>query len=147
MSVAEPAILVPIDTSPLSEEAVPQALRLSKALGLPVRLFTVVDNVVANAVTDYADKEGIDIYRAVDAYFDRLLHSLADLGVDVSFAFEPGIHAADVILDYIDDNNIDLVVMASHGHSGVTRWLLGSIAEKVCRSAPVPVMIVPVRES
>ena len=145
MNVVEPCILVPIDTSDLSEQALPVALRLSEALELPIQLFTVVDGVVANAVTEYADAHGIDVYMSVDAYFERLLGRLRKDGVEASFHYEPGVHPADGILDFIDRHDIALVVMASHGYSGWTRWLLGSIAEKVVRSSSVPVTVVPVR--
>lgn len=146
MSVTRPSILVPVDASPLSEKALPHAIRLARALGLPVRLFTVVDNIVANALTEFADTEAIDPNRAVDAYFERLIRPLAERGIDASFDSKPGLRAAEGLLDYIETNDIDVVVMASHGYSGITRWLLGSIAEKVVRSSRVPVLIVPVRE-
>jgi nucleotide-binding universal stress UspA family protein len=46
------------------------------------------------------------------------------------------------IVDFAVDNNIDLIVMASHGRSGISRLLLGSIAEEVMRKAPCPVLVV-----
>lgn len=145
MNVVEPAILVPIDTSAESEKALPLARRLSEAMDLPIQLFTVVDGIVANAVTEYADAHGIDIYQSVDAYFERLLGRLRADGVEASFHYEPGVHPAEGILDFVDRHEIALIVMASHGYSGWTRWLLGSVAEKVVRSAGVPVTVVPVR--
>ena len=53
---------------------------------------------------------------------------------------------ADAILEVVDTENIDLIVLASHGRSGMTRWMLGSIAEKIARHAHVPVVIVPARD-
>jgi nucleotide-binding universal stress UspA family protein len=147
MSIVQPSILVPVDTSTMSEQALPVAARLSKALELPIQLFAVVDNIVANAVTEFADTEGIDIYQSVDAYFERLLGSLAERGVAAAFHYEAGIHPADAILTFIEDNDVEMVVIASHGYSGLTRWLLGSITEKIVRSSSVPVMVVPVRET
>ena len=47
-----------------------------------------------------------------------------------------------VILDYVDDNDVDLVVMGTHGRTGLDRYLLGSVAEKVVRSCPAPVLTV-----
>ena len=49
---------------------------------------------------------------------------------------------AEEIVNYTVQNGVDLIVMATHGRSGVTRWAFGSIADKVLRSSPVPVMIV-----
>ena len=49
---------------------------------------------------------------------------------------------ADAILTYIDDNDVDHVIMGSHGRSGVSRLLLGSVAETVARRSPAPVTVV-----
>lgn len=54
---------------------------------------------------------------------------------------------ARAIREYIADNDIDLVVMGTHGRSGIERYLLGSVSEKVVRSAPIPVLTVPLPES
>lgn len=48
----------------------------------------------------------------------------------------------DSILDYADTENVDLILMATHGRSGVRRWVMGSVAEKVVRSSSVPVILV-----
>jgi nucleotide-binding universal stress UspA family protein len=49
---------------------------------------------------------------------------------------------ADMILAYARSHEIDLVVMATHGHSGVKKWLIGSVANKVVQGADVPVLLV-----
>ena len=54
-------------------------------------------------------------------------------------------NVAEAIVGYAYSNDIDMVIMASHGRSGLGRWLLGSVAEKVIRTAEVPVLVVPVR--
>lgn len=48
----------------------------------------------------------------------------------------------DVILAYVDTENVDLILMATHGRSGVKRWAMGSVAEKILRSSKVPVMLI-----
>lgn len=65
---------------------------------------------------------------------------------------EPWLHIeegfpAQVILDCIESIDIDLVIMGSHGHSGIDRLLMGSVAEEVCRQADVPVLITPMSKS
>jgi nucleotide-binding universal stress UspA family protein len=52
---------------------------------------------------------------------------------------------ADEILNYATDNKVDLIIMSTHGRSGVSRWFFGSVAEKVIRHATVPVLISPPR--
>ena len=51
--------------------------------------------------------------------------------------------ADEAILDYAKENNIDLIVMSTHGRSGVHRWIFGSVTQRVLRHSPVPVLIVP----
>ena len=65
----------------------------------------------------------------------------ADEGCSIETAVVVG-QPADGIVDYAADNEIDLIVVGSHGRSGVSRVLLGSVAERVARQAPVPVTIV-----
>jgi nucleotide-binding universal stress UspA family protein len=67
---------------------------------------------------------------------------LAGLGVQTVIVEEKeGQNAADIILDYAQNNDIDLIVMSTHGRSGATRWALGSVTDKVIRSSMVPVLI------
>jgi nucleotide-binding universal stress UspA family protein len=53
---------------------------------------------------------------------------------------------AENLADYADSNDIDLIIMATHGHSGITRWVMGSMADKLFRSASVPVFMVRATE-
>lgn len=146
MSVDPTAILVPLDTSSLSERALPMASRLARSLDLPVVILAVVDGVVADVVTRFAEERGIELNESVAAYFGRYVQALAEEGVEAEFASLSGIHPAEAILEFCAANHIELIVMASHGYSGITRWLLGSITEKVLRTADVPVVVVPVRD-
>lgn len=66
------------------------------------------------------------------------------LATEIRFAFDD--FPADGILAVAEAEGVDLIVVASHGRSGMTRWLLGSVAEKVARAAEVPVVIVPARD-
>lgn len=52
-------------------------------------------------------------------------------------------HPRDVILDFVEEKNIDVVVMATHGRSGVDRLLIGSVAESTIRHCPVPLFVIP----
>ncbi|WP_255196876.1 universal stress protein [Halorarius litoreus] len=65
----------------------------------------------------------------------------ADHGIELTTAHEVG-NPHRVILDYVDEHDVDHVVMGSHGRSGVSRLLLGSTAERVMRQSPVPVTVV-----
>jgi nucleotide-binding universal stress UspA family protein len=49
---------------------------------------------------------------------------------------------AESLVDYCVDNEIDLIIIATHGHSGVTRWVRGSVADKILRSSRIPVLMI-----
>ena len=53
---------------------------------------------------------------------------------------------AETILDYAENNKVDLIIMSTHGRSGPSRWAFGSVAEKVVRHAPCPVLVVRARD-
>lgn len=55
-------------------------------------------------------------------------------------------NVAENLADYADSNDIDLIIMATHGYSGITRWVMGSMADKLFRSARVPVFMVRATE-
>jgi nucleotide-binding universal stress UspA family protein len=68
---------------------------------------------------------------------------LSGLGVQtVVIEGKPGQQAADVILDYAVNNDADLIIMSTHGRSGISRWAFGSVSEKVVRHSTVPVLTV-----
>ncbi|MBX0323801.1 universal stress protein [Halomicroarcula sp. F13] len=79
---------------------------------------------------------------AAESLFDDLEATAHDAGVDsVERVLEVG-RPTQTIVDYADDHDIDQIVMGSHGRSGVSRILLGSVAETVVRRATVPVTVI-----
>jgi nucleotide-binding universal stress UspA family protein len=78
-------------------------------------------------------------------YLDNLQHKLARHNVTIYKAVELG-SAGETIIDYAHTHPVDLIVMATHGRSGLSRWVYGSVADKVLRGAEVPVLLVRVRE-
>jgi len=82
---------------------------------------------------------------AADAYLTRAVASVP-AEVDTEVHHRISSHAAEAILDFADEENVSMIVMASHGQSGIRRWTLGSTSEKVLRSSPIPVLVVPVRD-
>jgi nucleotide-binding universal stress UspA family protein len=148
--VAIRRLVVPLDGSPLSEEALPAAQTLAKRLGLPIHLITVID-VMRIIPVEVAPVVAFDA-----AVYEETLSQLdagaAALIAEISERLEhEGLRTSSevahgspfmAIADAVHDG--DLIVMTSHGRSGVQRWLLGSVAEKLVREAPVPVVLVPV---
>ena len=136
-------ILVPTDGSPAATAALDQALPVAKHVGATVHVLSVVetggigvgDHIEIDVLSQYAD----------DAIADGLERA-EDAGVDAVGAVEAASSAARGIRAYIDDPGVDFVAMGTHGRTGVSRSLLGSVAERTLRTAPVPVLAVPTRE-
>lgn len=80
--------------------------------------------------------------REAGKYLDGVADKLKRQGVMVTAIVLEG-NAASNIIDYAAKNNVDLIIMATHGRTGLARWALGSVADKVLREANRPVMVVP----
>lgn len=137
-------ILVPVDLSERSRGAVEYAAMLAGPLGSTLTLVTNVNMPELAVLEEFAAREEIDIDDAGDTYLRRLADELAP-GVPVESVLVHEDFPAEGILTVAAERGVDLIVVASHGRSGMTRWLLGSVAEKVARVADVPVLIVPAR--
>jgi nucleotide-binding universal stress UspA family protein len=75
-------------------------------------------------------------------YVDRIAARLKKEGINAQSKVVWG-RPADEILQYIKEHKMDLVIMSTHGRSGIPRWAMGSVADKVIRSSPIPVLIIP----
>jgi nucleotide-binding universal stress UspA family protein len=145
--IALKRILVPVDFSQTSEAALRYGVELARGFDARLHLLHVPEHPGEAAEAEYP----IGLFETMqNAAHDRLGHLLSD--EDASrlrpvCSMRLG-HAAEEIVRYADDQQIDLVVMGTHGRTGVARVLLGSIAEKVVRTASCPVLTVhnPERE-
>ena len=129
-------ILVPLDGSPLAERALPLARVLAKAGQAQLILLRVISPPTGH---DPGDADGS--VEAVTTYLRDQAARLTDVrGVETAVAVGD---AADAILDQAERRPADLVVMSTHGRSGIGRWVYGSVADAVMRRSPVPVFLVP----
>ncbi|MFB6185394.1 MAG: universal stress protein [Halobacteriaceae archaeon] len=137
-------ILVPLDGSPQAEEAFEYVLQ--EYDGITVTLLHVIDPIEAGysaqaTVPGYSEEWYEQSKEEAESLFDQAREKSQDTDIELQTEIELG-RPARSILDYVEDNDIDQIVMGSHGRSRVTRILLGSVAEKVARRSPVPVTIV-----
>ena len=79
--------------------------------------------------------------KQAERYLNRIAKRLQKKGFTVRAAVLLG-HPAEEITVFAEEYNVSLIVMASHGRSGLTRWAYGSVADKVFRASPVPVLMV-----
>jgi nucleotide-binding universal stress UspA family protein len=140
-------IVVPLDGSEVSEAALPEAIRQAKAFDLPLHLVRVVDTRVLEQVGGSAAAFNYSMLGEMFSEESDDSHQyLADAkgrleggGLTVTSDVRVG-PIAQGILEAIEPG--DMIVMGSHGRSGIKRWVLGSVAEEVLRHATVPVLMV-----
>ena len=138
-------VLVPLDGSARAEQALPVAARLAQAVGGTVVLLRVVS--IPNEFVAYVTLEPIATQTVINTtleeartYLKSMVGSDSLHGVHTETEVLLG-QAAATILSIVDSQHIDLIVLCSHGYTGMTRWALGSVAEKVSQLAPVPVLV------
>ncbi|GHO48714.1 universal stress protein [Ktedonospora formicarum] len=138
-------ILVPLDGSPLAEAALPVAGRMARSSGGTMMLLQVVD--VSYAYLSYGAMQPSTLHvimesslASANTYLESVLCRPDLAGVSLKKQVVLG-YPASVILSTVNTCAVDLVVMTSHGYTGVKRWVLGSVAEKVIHHAPVPIFI------
>ena len=137
-------ILAPFDGSKLSECTLNQLKDVASGCQVSeVVLLTVIDRLpdFTGTPEEFVRKSQELRFEAARSYLDRIANNLKKEGINTNIYVVEG-QAADEILDYVKENKIDLVVMSTHGRSGIARWTIGSVADKVVRHSPVPVLTV-----
>ena len=138
-------ILVPIDLSERSDFGVEYAAMLAVVAEAELLIMTNIDLTERQVLRGLATSEKLSIEEAASAEIHRIVESRAP-GTTSSMVVTFRQYAADAILEVALSEEVDMIVIASHGRSGVSRLMLGSVAEQVARAADVSVVIVPVRD-
>lgn len=138
-------ILVPLDGSKLAEQALPTALKLATAVGGELILMRVPQYHEVMTMASVGGEmppvalSGDDSAEA-EAYLNELILFHQKNNVHFITRLGEG-DPASAIIDTAAAEQVDLIVMSTHGRTGLARWALGSVAEKVLRAAAVPVLI------
>jgi len=150
-------ILVPLDGSELSERALPMAQGLAKSSEATVHLIQMISReheLTAGRGTESAPaaEYEMDMARRLTetklnsgkTYLESIGSQLQGAGIKVEteFTVKAG-NPAENIIAYAKEHSINLVVMSTHGHGGIRRMLMGSVADRVVHSCEVPVLVVP----
>jgi nucleotide-binding universal stress UspA family protein len=122
-------ILVPLDGSELAEVAVPYAEELAGRLGGEIIVLHVCES------PEDPNKNTHEVY------VERTAGSMEQKGLKAKSALLFG-HTAEQIVDFADSEDVGLIVMATHGRSGIRRWVLGNVAAKVIRATDRPVALI-----
>ena len=134
-------ILVPLDGSQLAEVALPYAEELAGRIGSEVTLLFVhesIDDPNQYLRQVYIQKIVESTKRAAEIYSGILDAQSATHVNSVSLFGYP----AEKIVEYADKENIGLIIMSTHGQSGIKRWPLGSVADKIVKATTRPVVLI-----
>lgn len=135
-------ILVPLDGSEFAERAVPFAAYLARRADAEIALLRAVQARTFPGA-DPTDAE-VKVTQEAEAALDRVAASLRQQGIAASTHVYYD-SATSALTDALRAQHPDLVVMSTHGRSGIGRWLYGSVAEHVLHHATMPVLLVPAR--
>lgn len=135
-------VLAPTDFSDASETALRHAKEIALTYGAEIDLLHVVDNattppIYGSSSFEFPRQEAIEEAESALADLARDV-----IGIEHAVAEVASGHPVQSILDYVEENEVDLLVMATHGRTGLDRLLIGSVAERVLRTSPVPVFLV-----
>jgi nucleotide-binding universal stress UspA family protein len=148
MSGSYNTILVPLDGSEVANQALPHARQLAAKFDAELVLFRVVPDVKASVtLKEYLPALDLNLehQQSLVDHAARWLQRLADEMALHHIRARPVVNvgeADDCILNYAVSDGVDLIVMSTHGHTGVARWMYGSVAAKVLTSVSCPVMLV-----
>ena len=145
-------IMVPLDGSELAECVMPHVEAITAGCKITNVVFVRVVNpiklpasVPARGEFGFSEKERRKLEeqrkQTADTYLKKIVENTRLDGVSLSHEILEG-KVADTLAHWAETNGVDLIVIASHGRSGVSRWVMGSVADRVLRSACVPVLMI-----
>lgn len=137
-------ILLPLDGSEMAEQAVPFAVAQAERFRAELMLLRTVEPMrYPQAWSVLDDAMGQRIEWARD-YLESVATGIRERGIQVKIVVtEEAPNVA--ITQYAETNQVDLITLCSRGHSGPSRWLMGSVADRVVRGATIPVLLVRAR--
>lgn len=141
-------ILIPTDGSEQASAAIDEGIEMAKQHDATVHAVYVVEPIPLGRYPsgmEAAGKEWGDVVDEQKGEGEQALATIAErgeaAGVDVVESIEYGKPSQEII-EYVDEHDVDAIVMGTHGRSGVDRLVIGSVAEKVVRKSEVPVLTV-----
>lgn len=139
-------ILLTVDTSPASENAVATAVDLARNFKCPLHVLLVLDGPLRHHFNQLADESESTADAAAEGYLATVADTIRTQGLDdVATSHVYGVDAAETIIGAANELGAALIVMGTHGRSGLSRFLAGSVTSQVIRDSTVPVVAVPAR--
>lgn len=137
-------ILVPLDGSPHAEAALPHAKAIAQSEGAEIVLL----RIPMMPATEFFAREpsiAVNIHEEEQAeamkYINTKMEALKREHIKVTAITQDG-PVPETILDVAEQTQADMIAMSTHGRTGIQRWLIGSVADKVVHHAHIPVMLI-----
>jgi nucleotide-binding universal stress UspA family protein len=140
-------VLIPLDGSALAEQALPDAIVQAKHFNAELILLRVVEPFAhARGMSlSHLEKINQQAHTWAREYLEGLAADIQDQGVLVkTVSIDGRPHTG--IAEFAESNRVDLIVMSTRGQSGLSRWLMGSVADRVVRGATIPVLLVRAKQ-
>ncbi|SDY46639.1 universal stress protein [Halobellus clavatus] len=136
-------ILIPTDGSECADSAVDHAIDIATQYDAELHVLSVVDTRDMSHSAPAISPQQVEqtLRERAESVVESVAERAADAGVEAVTAVEPGV-PDDVVVEYAADHDCDLVVMGTHGRTGLQRYLLGSVTERTVRRSSVPVLTV-----
>jgi len=138
-------ILVPLDGSEMAEQVLPVVGPIARVFEAETTLFQVATTYVLGSFSSewYPSLQSTFemVERQAEVYLARVAARLNEQGIVTSTAVRTG-PVAESIVKYADTSQTNLIAMCTHGRTGLARWALGSVADRVLRAAGVPILLV-----
>jgi nucleotide-binding universal stress UspA family protein len=144
-------VLVPLDGSALAEQVLPYVRLLAGPLQAPVHLLRVIERPLPEIGAQlnprlHQQRSKASERRQAQEYLEALAGPMREAGVGVATAVRVGTPALEIVNEAAKEPDT-LVAMSTHGRSGIGRWLIGSVTNKVLRASANPVLVIRPRES
>jgi nucleotide-binding universal stress UspA family protein len=139
-------IVVPLDGSGWSERAIPHAVDIARTNNSELILLHVFKPPAAEYIDQIAlagqDEQLMQLREQMKQQLAALRNQLRSQKINVRVQFIEGTGVAGIICDYVNEEGVDLIVMSSHGRTGMSKWLFGSVAQKVMQGVKAPVLMI-----
>lgn len=146
-------LLVPLDGSHLAEAALPAAMELAAQFDSQITLLRIIQpthlimtaadgSLYTDLLTELRQQTETDARQ----YLHSHLNKLRQQGYRVEMQLNEGEAVAENILETAERKNADTIVMSTHGRGGISRWVFGSVADRVLRQATIPVLLIRAHE-
>ena len=140
-------ILIPLDGSALAEQALPHAIAQAQRFEAELVLLRVLAPLPSAPIVGEVarGRARASLNASASEYFERIVARVQEQDIPVRVATVEGSPHVK-ITEFAEANEVDLIVMSTRGQSGLSRWLMGSVADRVVRGATVPVLLVRARK-